>query len=564
MKKEKLKWLFLILLIIFIVGFIYIKTIKKEEVSSSDTSIIDTTLNTDDGDEDVDWTKYDTTEVALTDSVSITKEGIYVLSGTIENGNIKVNVDGNVKLILNNVNITNTNGPAIYIEQADTTMIYLKTGSTNYLSDGESYSDEYTDMDGTIFSKDDLVLDGEGSLTINANYLDGLVSKDDLKISNGTYKIISNDDAIRGKDSVYIQNGEFTIESRGDGIKTTNDTDEDKGFILIENGTFTIDASLDGIQAEKKLVIQNGTFTITTGDSSANTSTLDTWGMWGNRSITTDTESAKGLKAVDNIVIENGTFNFDTSDDAIHSNNYVGIKHGNITISSGDDGIHADKEIIIDNGTITIEKSYEGIEASKITINNGNISIKASDDGINVAGGNDSSSMNRPGQNNFSSSDNKLIINSGSIYVNASGDGIDINGSGYIYGGNIIVDGPSDNGNASLDYDGEISITEGTLLAVGSSGMAQGLSSSSSQYSVMINLSKNYSSNQKIEIIDENNNVIVSHTTIKSFSSIVYSTSLFEKGSNYTLKIDGNEVTTFTISSITNKVGNSNQGMGRR
>ena len=105
----------------------------------------------------------------------------------------------------------------------------------------------------------------------------------------------------------------------------------------------------------------------------------------------------KGLKAGNNIVIEDGTFNLNTSDDSIHSNNYIGISNGTYYISSGDDGIHADNEIIIEGGSIDIKESYEGIEAAKITIYNGDISVVASDDGINVAGGSDSSSMNRPG-----------------------------------------------------------------------------------------------------------------------------------------------------------------------
>lgn len=367
-------------------------------------------------------------------------------------------------------------------------------------------------------------------------------------------------DGIRGKDSLYILNGEFQITSGGDGLKSTNDTDSEKGYVLILDGTFKIEADLDGIQAETKLIIKDGDFEIITGGGSNNASTSNSWGSWGFGQI--DNDSAKGLKSGSNLVIENGIFNLDTSDDSIHSNNYIGIKLGTIVISSGDDGIHADEELIIDDGDIDILKSYEGLESSNITINNGNINIVASDDGINVAGGNDQSSMNRPGQNNFANNtNNKLIINNGFIYTNANGDGIDVNGNGYIYGGEIYVEGSVDNGNTALDYDGEFVVNGGTLVAVGSSGMALGISSTSTQYNVMINLTSNYSG--EITVVDEDNNAIISYNPSKTYSSIVISSPNIEK-STYTLEIDDNIYTTFNVESISTTVGNNrNQQFNR-
>lgn len=131
-----------------------------------------------------------------------------------------------------------------------------------------------------------------------------------------------------------------------------------------------------------------------------------------------------------NISIYGGTFNIDTADDAIHRNSNISLSGGNISITSGDDGIHADSSVAIDGGEINITKSYEGIEGAVVTISAGVIHVVSSDDGINVAGGNDESSINgRPGQNNFSASnDNKLNISGGYIVVYASGDGLDANG----------------------------------------------------------------------------------------------------------------------------------------
>lgn len=545
----------LIIFIGLIIYFIYPKT--NNEMSLVDQ--IDINVDLDNSDQEIDWSNYESKSIELTESIVITEDGVYELSGEITDGYIEIDTLGNIKLILNNVSITNSSGPAIYIKNAENTAIYIAKDTINYLEDGNTYT-SFDDVDGVIYSADDLILDGEGSLNIKANYQDGIVSKDDLKIINGTYNVDSLDDGIRGKDSLYILNGEFQITSGGDGLKSTNDTDSEKGYVLILDGTFKIEADLDGIQAETKLIIKDGDLEIITGGGSNNASTSNSWGSWGFGQI--DNDSAKGLKSGSNLVIENGIFNLDTSDDSIHSNNYIGIKLGTIVISSGDDGIHADEELIIDDGDIDILKSYEGLESSNITINNGNINIVASDDGINVAGGNDQSSMNRPGQNNFANNtNNKLIINNGFIYTNANGDGIDVNGNGYIYGGEIYVEGSVDNGNTALDYDGEFVVNGGTLVAVGSSGMALGISSTSTQYNVMINLTSNYSG--EITVVDEDNNAIISYNPSKTYSSIVISSANIEK-STYTLEIDDNIYTTFNVESISTTVGNNrNQQFNR-
>lgn len=569
----KNKKIFLIIVIIIIVGVIalvglhYKNVLNSNKASTATTESIDMTINTDDGDEDIDWSLYQDTDYNLTKSITITESGIYNLTGTITNGLITINADDNaeVKLILAGINITNSSGPAIYVKNANDVVIELADDSTNYLEDGSTYSGYDPDVIGTIFSHDDITFQGNGTLEVVSNLEDAIVSKDDLKITSGTYKITSSDDGIRGKDSVYIQNGTFTINSEGDGIKSTNDTETDKGYILIENGLFNIEAELDGITSQTKLLIQNGTFNIKTGGGSSNSSSSnDSWGMWGRASSSsTDSTSAKGLKAGDNLVVETGTFTFNTSDDAIHCNNYIGIKTGTLNITSGDDGIHADSELIIDGGTINITKSYEGLEAAKITINNGTINIAASDDGINIAGGNDASSMGRPGENSYSSNtSNVLTVNGGNIYVDATGDGIDVNGSAYINDGHIQVDGPTNDGNGALDYDSVFQVNGGTLLAGGSSGMLQSCSSSSSTYNVTIGFTSSYGSSDKITITDSNGNEIITYQSSKSYKALIVASQDFKKGSTYTIKVNGEEYKTFTISSITTTVGNTGGSMG--
>lgn len=543
------------ILIVIVIGCIFIFSDKKEEIDS--VSSIDSSVDLDNGEEKIDWDSLDNSNIELDGkSINITAGGVYTISGSINNGSIIVDTSSDVKLVFNNVDIVNDSGPAIIVEEANNVIIDLAEGSVNTLEDGYNYDNQ--EYDGCIFSRDDLILEGNGTLKVISKYEDGIVSNDDLKINGGTYIIDSNDDGIRGKDSVYIVDGNFTINSKVDGIKSTNDIDSSKGYVNIDTGIFNIVSGEDGIQAETKLIINNGEFNIkTSSGSDSSTSAIDKY-FYGGTSY--DDISSKGLKSGGNLVIKNGVFNIDSKDDSIHSNNYVGISDGIINISSGDDGIHADTDVIIDGGEIKISKSYEGLEASNITINNGDISIISNDDGINISGGKDGSSVNgRPGENHMSSAAGTLTINGGKIYVNSSGDGLDANGNIVINNGSVYVDGPTNNGNGALDYDTSFDINGGEFIAVGSSGMAQNVSDSSKQYSVMFNLDNKYLGN--IILVDDNDNGIFEYNPSKDFESVVISSDKLEKGNKYILLIDSVEVDTISVDNITNISGNSFGGM---
>ena len=354
--------------------------------------------------------------------VKITDGGSYNLSGSYKN--ITINTTKDVELNLNEAEITCESGPAIYVENADTVSIVLigKNIITSYTTE---------DLDGAIYSKDDLLFSGTGSLEIKSNY-DGIVSKDSLVINSGTYIINSDDDGIRGKDNVAIVDGTFTITAGGDGIKSTNEKDSSKGYVAIDGGIFNITSVNDGIQAETELVIKGGKFTIKT----TNTSSQD---------------SSKGLKAGNLVEINGGTFNLNTIDDGIHSNGDITLNNGDATIISKDDGVHADGLVEINNGTFDIT-AVEGIEGTYVKINGGTINISASDDGINAANKSNKYSV-------------VVEISGGNITIKmgtGDTDGIDSNGNLYINGGTINI-----TCNSPFDYDGESKYTGGTIIVNG-------------------------------------------------------------------------------------------------
>ena len=480
---------------------------------------------------------------AQSGDVEINKAGTYLLQGTLSDGSILIDVgkEDTVRLILNNAHITSSSFAALYSAQAKKVIISLPEGTNNTITDASTYTKTTADeVTSAIFVKDDLTINGTGTLHVTANFNDAITSKDTLKLMEGNYVINAQDDGIVGRDFLYVKDGEYTLQVAGDGFKTTYDSDDTKGDMIIENGTFQIHATNDGIQSEHKLTIYDGSFTLITGGGSVNSSTSANanqpggFGMWNTQGNTTKEESAsaKGLKSGTALVIEGGNYQLDTSDDAIHANQDVSIAAGSFTILSGDDGIHADNQLTIQGGTIDIQASYEGLEGANIDIYSGYIQIVASDDGINTAGGNDDSQQGHPGQDNFyaSASSYHLNIHGGTIQVQAAGDGLDSNGSITINGGSVVVNGPTNGGDSALDYDGECTLNGGTLIAIGMSSMAQAPSTSSLQPCVMINLSTMQSAQETLYITDVEGNVLLGIAPTKQYNNVVISTPAFVSG----------------------------------
>jgi len=486
--------------------------------------------------------------------VTISKAGVYAISGKLNDGQIIVNAQdkGTVKLVLNSAEINSSNSSAIYVQNAEKAIISLVEGTQNSISDGKKYSTSSDDEpNSAIFSKADLTINGTGTLNVSGNFNDGITSKDELRITGGNIAVNSADDAITGKDMVLIKDGKISIQSTGDGIKATNDTDTTKGFIAIQGGTFEVKAGMDGLQAETSILVTDGKFDITTGGGSAKAVAKTNDNMQGpmgkqgqnnqTQTQTTETDSMKGIKAASDITIQGGTFNIDSADDSIHSSNSIDVVKGTFSLTSGDDGIHSDKTLVIEGGSVDIKKSYEGIESSEITISGGENHVVSSDDGINVSGGNDGSAVNgRPGQNNFSAAtDGKLNINGGYLYVEANGDGLDSNGSINMTDGTVVVNGPTANNNGALDYNGTFEISGGTLIAAGSSGMAQAPSEDSKQNSISMTFSQNQQAGTMVSVQDSTGKVIASFAPKKQYQSLVISSPDVKKDAKYTLSTGG-------------------------
>lgn len=489
---------------------------------------------------------------------TLTTAATYVISGTLNNGQVIVDTDDEetVKIILNGADITCTTNSPLAILNAEKTVVILADGTTNTVTDGAIYPDD-ADASGALFSDDDLTICGNGQLTVNGNYNDGIACKDGLVINSGT--IIVNavaDDGIRGKDYLVVNGGNITVNSVGDAVKSDNDDDADKGYIYIKDGTFNITSQEDGFAAETDLLVEGGTFNITSGG--------------GNNAVTAD--SAKGLKAKVSVVIEGGDFTIDSADDAVHSNDNIAINGGNFVISTGDDGVHADTSIRISNGSFNILKCYEGIEAVNIVIDDGEFYINSSDDGLNAAGGADSSGM---GGGFVGGGEYYLVINGGYIAIEAVGDGIDANGTIQMTGGTVLVHGPTANNNSAIDYDVSFKITGGLLLAAGSYGMDQAPGNTSTQKSIRVVFPTVRAANTLFHVRTSGGTEITTFVPSKNYQSVVFSSPELVQGTTYAIYYGGTstgtvsdglyeggtytpgtQYTTFTLSSAATTVVN--------
>lgn len=543
--------------------------------------------------------------------VTFTEEGVYLLSGTLSDGQIIVDTEdtAKVQLVLDNVDIHCENQAAIWIKSADKVFLTLADGSENVVSDGgqmvaedtDASSDEHADADGAIFSKADLTIQGSGSLTISGNYKHGIVSKDDLVITGGNLNVTAVENCLAGKDAVKIADGTISLEADQHAIKAKNEDDTQQGNIYLEGGTITAAAAEDGINATGSIVITGGELELTVQD----------------------------------------------------------------------DGIHSDKDLVIYDGTVSIPQSYEGLEGHRITIFGGTLDVTASDDGMNASGGTESqeeeafmkqfrqedrgnmqlpegeempenrempqlpedteisengempqqsegmeipengempqlpegeempgngempqppdgTEMAENGEATEAAADNELQQTSemnempmrhggmrgemqdgmqqwqegkgmghggmdsdseaylricgGNIKVDAGGDGLDSNGYFYMEGGTVLVAGPTSGADSALDYGLTAEATGGTVVAAGSSAMAQGFSPDSAQGNFLYNFSESIPAESIVSLKTSGGDEIVAWRCQKEFQSVVITSPELEAGNTYILTAGEQEV----------------------
>ena len=316
-------------------------------------------------------------------TVTITKEGDYILSGSLSNGMIIVDVDKTekVQLVLNGVDICSVNSAAIYVRQADKVFITLADDTKNFLSNGgEFVSIDDNNIDAVIFSKEDLTLNGTGNLTIISPAGHGVVSKDDLVVTSGNYDITSSSHGLSGKDSVAIAGGNFDIEAGKDGIRSANDDDSTKGWVYIENGAFELSVESDGISAINEIFIAGGDISINKSYEGLEARIINITG--GEIDITSNDD---GLNATDKRNTSTTTIEYSEAEwlntKSDNSNNNF-FRHGGGM--AGD--TQQDANINISGGIIHVNAEGDGIDSNGyLTVSGGEVYVAGPSNGGNGA-----------------------------------------------------------------------------------------------------------------------------------------------------------------------------------
>ncbi|MBQ7827816.1 MAG: carbohydrate-binding domain-containing protein [Clostridia bacterium] len=533
-----------------------------------------------------------TTAEASSDSVKIsdgiitlTEEATYVISGTLDDGMIAVNAADTAKLqiVMDGADITSKTSAALYVLSGDKVFLTLAEGSQNSLTNGgEFVAIDDNNIDGALFSKQDLTVNGNGSLTVTSPAGHGIVCKDDLVFTGGTVSVSSASHGIDANDSVRITGDtSITAVAGKDGIHSENSDDATLGFVYVSGGDVKIEAEGDGIAAGSYVQIENGTFDIKAGGGSVNGSKESsdnyggfmgggkgggggrgTGGMGGmggmmpgmndtsSSADTTDESSTsmKGIKSANSIFIKGGTVTVDSADDCIHADVSITVDGGTFDLKSGDDAVHAEDTLTVNNCNMTVGESYEGLEAQKIYVCGGTVVVNSSDDGLNASGGTDQSGTSggrdgmfsgmQPGGGNMGGASNGVIeITGGNLTVYASGDGIDSNGTLTVSGGYTYVANPTSGDTSVIDSDSQPIITGGTFISAGSTTMMAQTFSTSSTQGVIACTTGSQTAGQTVTVTDQSGNELISYKTEYSTVLVIISSPDIVKGETYTLTV---------------------------
>lgn len=492
----------------------------------------------------------DTTRGSSGATVTITSKGIYHVTGSSDGVQIYISdttKSGNIYLVLDNVSMTNNGDACIFVQDADKVILQcigeVSIASTNLSTTG---------TDGAIYAKDDITINGSGTLSVSSS-AHGIVCKNDMKLTGASLTVSADSIGLKAGDSVRIGGTLLAnVTSGHDGIQVENS--EGDSYFYMEAGEVVLDAGYDGIDVDTEgtsftgyLTITGGNLTVTAGGGSANS---------------TSSTSQKGLRCSGDINLFDGYVTVSSADDSLHSASDITIAAGYVTLASSDDGIHADGTLTIQGGLVGVTQSYEGLEATTINMAGGNVSVTSSDDGLNAAGGSDSASTEQTPWGMSASGTGTLNISGGNLYVNAQGDGLDSNGSIYISGGYTIVEGPTNGGNGALDkgdsQDCVLSITGGTLLALGTADMAINCDSGT-QCSALVSLSG--SAGSTITVDDGSG---FTYSATKDFACAVYSSPSMTQGNTYTITAGSSSATMDFSSSLYYSTVQGMGGMGGR
>lgn len=491
-------------------------------------------------------------------TLTITKAGTYKLSGEYQ-GQIKIETADSdaVRLVLDNANITNSSGAALNVVNADEVILYSASGTTNTISDGADYTATgENDPDAVVYSKADLTIAGEGTLKVNGNHEDGIHTSDGLVIASGTLEVNAANTGIKGKDYVDILGGTINVTAQQDGIKSTNDTDEGKGWTRLSNGTVTVNAGDDGFKASRVVEISGGSLTVEQSDEGIEAQYINVSG--GDVNVTSaDDGMNASLKTSDSESTDSSANTSDTANQQQNNQQQGSLPGGQQNGASKQQqqgtGQPQQGQPPAMSGTSQDGTSQNGTtgtgQQQNNTQNQGNQNMGQppampggnAQDGTTGTG---QQGMGQPpqggmpggGGGTFEVIDAAINVSGGHVTVNAEGDGIDSNGVTTLSGGTLIVNGPSQGGNAALDTNGDLLLNGATVLSGSTADMFEAPSTNSTSGYLKLTNSSGFEQGSTVQVADSSGKVVANYKVTKSNVQLVLvSSSSIVKGQSYTV-----------------------------
>ena len=506
-------------------------------------------------------------------NVVIAEAGRYMLSGSLEDGSIIVDAHDSSKvwILLDGLEINCSDDACIQVDQADKVFLTLAEGSENTLISGSAYSDTALSdgTDGAIFAHDDLTINGSGSLTVTAQYSHGISANDDLVITGGTITISAADDAIHVNDSIRIKDAAITVTAGDDGLLTTNEVEN--GYLYIESGTLDITASGDGIHTTGDVTVAGGETNISAGDDGIH-SDASVFVQSGTILIS---DCYEGIEALI-IDVSGGDVSINCEDDGFNANGgssdmfggggQMGGGQNDGTFGHG--GMHGSGT---DEGTTGEMPTPPEMGEEGMT---GEMPMPPDMSGESMSGwmptGQETETASGSGQSSADTEDVEtyISISGGNIrIVNEVGqdaDGLDSNGDIKISGGTIYISLLGTGSNCAVDYASEsggvAEITGGTIIACGASSMAESFDSTSTQASILYNMSSIAAAGTTLTVTDADGSVLLSWEVPCSFSSALISCPEMKIGGTYTVSA-GETSEEITLESVSTTYGDAQGGM---
>ena len=449
-------------------------------------------------------------------TLTISQAGTYVLTGSGKNLKLVVEAadTDQVHLVFQNLTLEGE-GTLLQINKAQEVVISLAEGSQNALTESQASDDEK--VKATIHSQAPLTINGTGNLTLTALTKNALEVEDDLKVLGGTYTVKAANHGFKAEGALDIEAATLTIEAGKDGLHAEQDETTERANISLNPTQLSIAATEDGVDAGNELTIKGGTITVS--------------------------QSEEGLEA--RVIRQLG---------------------GDVTIKSSDDGVNASAG---SSGKTTDTSATSKTTDASATSNSADTSSSASQSTADPAATSQTDQANQdknqtppaptagqappqggqppqngqgpggmpPGGQEESDPILQIILEGGTLTIDAEGDGIDSNGTVSISGGSLVVNGSVHDGNGPLDAAGDITITGGTVWALGTSDMLQGFAQGSTQASITANIAG--TAGQTLIILDAKGKEVARQTASKDFQAVVMSSADLVDGQTYTIQVEG-------------------------